>query len=143
MIGGRPFFSRYLFVCISARVGISTFLPNFFCKVFHNFVITGLKTLSNSGVAAAPAVATTAIATVVEKFLPSTNQATTTLAVAVIATAGAAATPLILRIVKPIITKIYKTIQKKLGKKVELPTRAEIQTNKYREKKGLPPLKKK
>ena len=73
----------------------------------------------------------------------STNQATTTLAVAVIATAGAAATPLILRIVKPIITKIYKTIQKKLGKKVELPTRAEIQTNKYREKKGLPPLKKK
>ena len=79
----------------------------------------------------------------VEKFLPSTNQATTTLAVAVIATAGAAATPLILRVVKPIITKIYKTIQKKLGKKVELPTRAEIQTNKYREKKGLPPLKKK
>ena len=81
--------------------------------------------------------------TVVEKFLPSTNQATTTLAVAVIATAGAAATPLILRIVKPIITKIYKTIQKKLGKKVELPTRAEIQTNKYREKKGLPPVKRK
>ena len=29
----------------------------------------------------------------IEKFLPSTNQATTTLAVAVIATAGAAATP--------------------------------------------------
>ena len=81
--------------------------------------------------------------TAIEKFLPSTNQATTTLAVAVIATAGAAATPLILRIVKPIITKIYKTIQKKLGKKVELPTRAEIQTNKYREKKGLPPLKRK
>ena len=81
--------------------------------------------------------------TVAEKFLPSTNQATTTLAVAVIATAGAAATPIILRIVKPIITKIWKTLQKKLGKKVELPTRAEIQTNKYREKKGLPPLKKK
>ena len=81
--------------------------------------------------------------TPVEKFLPSTNQATNTLAIAVIATAGATATPLILRIVKPIITKIYKTIQKKLGKKVELPTRAEIQTNKYREKKGLPPLKRK
>ena len=64
-------------------------------------------------------------------------------AVAVIATAGAAATPLILRIVKPIITKIWKTLQKKLGKKVELPTRAEIQTNKYREKKGLPPVKRK
>ena len=81
--------------------------------------------------------------TAVEKFLPSTNQATTTLAVAVIATAGAAATPLILRVVKPILTKIWKTIQKKLGKKVDMPTRAEIQANKYREKKGLPPLKKK
>ena len=81
--------------------------------------------------------------TAVEKFLPSANQATTTLAVAVIATAGAAATPLILRIVKPILTKIWKTIQKKLGKKVDMPTRAEIRANKYREKKGLPPLKKK
>jgi len=30
-----------------------------------------------------------------------------------------------------------------MGKKVTLPTRAEIQANKYREKKGLPPLKKK
>ena len=79
--------------------------------------------------------------TAVEKFLPSTNQATTTLAVAVIATAGAAAKPLILRIVKPILTKIWKTIQKKLGKKVDMPTRAEIKANEYRAKKGLPPLK--
>ena len=81
--------------------------------------------------------------TPVEKFLPSVNQTTTTVAIAVVATAGAAATPLLLRIFKPIITKLWKTLQKKLGKKVELPTRAEIQTNKYREKKGLPPLKKK
>ena len=81
--------------------------------------------------------------TAAEKFLPSTNQATTTLAVAVIATAGAAATPLILRIVKPVLTKIWKTIQKKLGKKVDKPTRAEIKANEYRQKKGLPPLKKK
>ena len=81
--------------------------------------------------------------TVAEKFLPSTNQATTTLAVAVIATAGAAATPLILRIVKPIITKIYKTIQKKLGKDIKRPSLSEVKTNKYREKKGLPPLKRK
>jgi len=79
----------------------------------------------------------------VEKFIPSTNQATNALAIAVIATAGATATPIILRIVKPILTKIWKTIQKKMGKKVTLPTRAEIQANKYREKKGLPPLKKK
>ena len=41
------------------------------------------------------------------------------------------------------ITKLWKTLQKKLGKKVELPTRAEIIANEYRQKKGLPPLKKK
>ena len=81
--------------------------------------------------------------TPVEKFLPSINQATTTVAIAVVATAGAAATPLLIRIIKPAVKKLWTTIQKKLGKKVELPTRAEIQTNKYREKKGLPPLKKK
>ena len=81
--------------------------------------------------------------TPIEKFLPSTNQATTTLAVAVIATAGAAATPLILRIVKPIITKIWKTLQKQLGKDVKRLSLSEIKTNKYREKKGLPPLKRK
>ena len=81
--------------------------------------------------------------TPIEKFIPSTNQATNALAIAVIATAGATATPIILRIVKPILTKIWKSIQKKMGKKVTPPTRAEIQANKYREKKGLPPLKKK
>jgi len=81
--------------------------------------------------------------TVIEKFIPSTNQATNALAIAVIATAGATATPIILRIVKPILTKIWKTIQKKMGKKIEPPTRSEIISNKYREKKGLPPLKKK
>ena len=81
--------------------------------------------------------------TPIEKFLPSTNQATNALAIAVIATAGATATPIILRIVKPILTKIWKTIQKKTGKKIIPPTRAEIMSNKYREKKGLPPLKRK
>ena len=79
----------------------------------------------------------------VEKFIPSTNQATNALAIAVIATAGATATPIILRIVKQILTKLWKTIQKKTGKKVEPPTRSEIISNKYREKKGLPPLKRK
>ena len=81
--------------------------------------------------------------TSIEKFIHSTNQATNALAIAVIATAGATATPIILRIVKPILTKIWKTIQKKTGKKVEPPTRSEIISNKYREKKGLPPLKRK
>ncbi len=81
--------------------------------------------------------------TAVEKYLPSTNQVSVTAAIAVVATASAAATPLLLRVFKPVITKLWKTIQKKLGKKVDMPTRAEIQTNKYREKKGLPPLKRK
>ena len=78
--------------------------------------------------------------TVAEKFLPSTNQASTTLAIAVIATAGAAATPLILRLIKPAVKKAITTLQKKIGKHREL-SRSEIMTNKYREKKGLPPLK--
>ena len=64
-------------------------------------------------------------------------------ALAVVATAGAAATPLLIRIIRPVVKKLWTTIQKKVGKKVTLPTRTEIQTNKYREKKGLPPIKKK
>ena len=78
--------------------------------------------------------------TAVEKFLPSVNQATTTVAIAVIATAGAAATPLLLRLIKPIIKKLTTTVQKKLGSHREL-SKSEIIANKYREKKGLPPLK--
>ena len=81
--------------------------------------------------------------TAVEKFLPSVNQTTTTVAIAVVATAGAAATPLLLRVFKPIITKLWKTLQKKLGKKEARLTRQDIITNKYREKKGLPPINKK
>jgi hypothetical protein len=81
--------------------------------------------------------------TTMEKFLPSTNQVSTTAAIAVVATAAAAATPLLLRVIKPVIKKLTTTVQKKLGKKVTPPTRAEIKTNEYRAKKGLPPLKKK
>ena len=77
-----------------------------------------------------------------EKFLPSINQATTTVAIAVVATAGAAATPLLLRLIKPIIKKLTTTVQKKMGKKITPPTRSEIKTNEYRAKKGLPPIKK-
>ena len=81
--------------------------------------------------------------TAVEKYLPSTNQVSTTAAIAVVATASAAATPLLLRVIKPIIKKATDFVKKKLGKKVSQPTRAEIKTNEYREKKGLPPIKKK
>ena len=78
-----------------------------------------------------------------EKFLPSVNQSTTTVAIAVLATAGAAATPLLLRIIKPIIKKLTDTIKKKLGKGVRKPSRAEIMADEYRAKKGLPPIKRK
>ena len=81
--------------------------------------------------------------TLVEKLLPSTNQVTTTTAIAVVATAAAAATPILLRVVKPIITKVWKTIQKKFGKTEKRLSLSEIKTNKYREKKGLPPVKRK
>ena len=80
--------------------------------------------------------------TAVEKFLPSVNQTTTTVAIAVVATAGAAATPLLLRVFKPIITKLWKTIQQKLGKKEVKLTRNDIIANEYRKKRGLPPIKK-
>ena len=54
--------------------------------------------------------------TTIEKYLPSTNQISTTAAIAVVATASAAATPLLLRVIKPIIKKATDTIRKKLGK---------------------------
>ena len=45
--------------------------------------------------------------TVAEKYLPSTNQISTTASIAVVATAAAAATPLLLRVVKPVIKKVW------------------------------------
>tara|TARA_B100000902_G_scaffold90173_1_gene93889 strand:- start:1041 stop:1814 length:774 start_codon:yes stop_codon:yes gene_type:complete len=80
---------------------------------------------------------------IVEKFLPSANQATTTVSIAVLATAGAAATPLLLRVIKPAVKKVITFVKKKLGKNVSKPSMSEVRTNKYREKKGLPPIKKK
>ena len=64
-------------------------------------------------------------------------------ALAIVATAGAAATPLLIRVIRPVIKKLWATIQKKIGKEVKRPSMAEVRTNKYREKKGLPPIKKK
>ena len=83
------------------------------------------------------------IADQIIKGIPSANQVTTTTSIAVVATAAAAATPLLLRVVKPVIKQLANKIKKLIGKKVEKPSRAEIQANEYRAKKGLPPLKKK
>ena len=78
----------------------------------------------------------------VEKYVPPVNQVTTVTALAVVATAGAAATPLLIRVIKPVIKKIWTTVQKKLGKTPTRLTRMDIKTNQYRQSKGLPPLKK-
>ena len=59
----------------------------------------------------------------------------------VVATASAAATPLLLRVIKPIIKKATDFFKKKFGKKVTKPTRQDIITDEYRKKKGLPPRK--
>jgi hypothetical protein len=84
----------------------------------------------------------------VEQFLPSMGIVTTTATIATVATASALfAKPLadlLLKAVKPAIKKAMTKIQKLLGKKEERrPNLQERQTEKYREKKGLPPLKKK
>ena len=78
--------------------------------------------------------------TVVEQFLPSTNQVSVTAAIAVVATASAAATPLLLRVIKPIIKKATDFVKKKIGKKPYIPSRNEVQANRYRQSKGLNPL---
>ena len=81
--------------------------------------------------------------TTLEKYVPPVNQISTVSALAVVATAGAAATPFLIRIIRPVVKKIWATIQKKLGKDVKRLSLSEIKTNEYRQKKGLPPLKRK
>ena len=73
-----------------------------------------------------------------EKFLPSVNQSTTTVAIAVLATAGAAATPLLLRVIKPIIKKLTTFIQKKLGKGKK---KEELTSDKILKKNGMKKLR--
>ena len=75
------------------------------------------------------------------KAIPSAGQVTTTASIAVVATAAAAATPFLLKVVKPIVKQIIKKVQKVLGKEPPKLSQNEIQANKFREKRGLPPLK--
>ena len=76
--------------------------------------------------------------TPVEKFLPSVNQTTTTVAIAVVATAGAAAPPLLIRVIKPIIKKLWTTLQKKLGKGKK---KEELTSDKILKKNGMKKLR--
>ena len=73
--------------------------------------------------------------------IPTAPQVVSTTGITLIATSAALATPLLLRVVKPIVKQIINTIKKKLGKPVRTLTASEKRTNAYREKRGLPPLK--
>ena len=83
----------------------------------------------------------------VEQFLPSAGVVTTTATIATVATASALfAKPLadlLLKAVKPAIKKVMDAVKKKLGKVERRPSLSEMRTQKYREKRGLPPLKSK
>jgi len=79
--------------------------------------------------------------------LPTAGAVTTTASIALVATTSAVlAKPLadvILKAIKPLIKTAMKKIQKLLGKTPEKLNRSEIVANQYRQKKDLPPLKKK
>jgi hypothetical protein len=82
---------------------------------------------------------------VVEQYLPSAQVVATTATIATVATTSALlAKPLadlLLKVVKPAVKKAIGTIQTKLGRKPRKLTPLEIRSNRYREKRGLPPLK--
>lgn len=73
--------------------------------------------------------------------IPTAPQVVSTTGITLIATSAALSTPLLLRLVKPIVKQIINKIKKKLGMSVRALTPSEKRANAYREKKGLPPLK--
>ena len=77
----------------------------------------------------------------VVKGIPSANQVAQTGGIAIVATAAATATPILLKAVKPIVKQAIKKIQKLFGKEPPKLSASEIRSDKYREKKGLPPIK--
>ena len=77
----------------------------------------------------------------VVKGIPSANQVAQTGGIAIVATAAATATPILLKAIKPIVKQAVKKIQKLLGKEPPKLSASEIRSDKYREKKGLPPIK--
>ena len=82
----------------------------------------------------------------VEQYLPSAQVATTTAVIATVAGASALlAKPLadlLLRVFRPAIKKVLTKANSILGRKTVKPSRSDIQTEEYRKKKGLPPVKK-
>ena len=84
--------------------------------------------------------------TAVEQYLPSVGTITTTATIATVATASALfAKPiadLLLKVIKPAVKKVMTKVNQILGRQNRRPSRSEIQTDQYRLKKGLLPLKK-
>ena len=82
----------------------------------------------------------------VEQYLPSAQVATTTAVIATVAGASALlAKPLadlLLRVFRPAIKQALTKANSILGRKTLKPSRSEIQSDEYRKKKGLPPVKK-
>ena len=81
--------------------------------------------------------------TFVDIYLPSPSTAATTFGITIVATAAASLTPILTKALKPVFKQIITRVKKLFGKKVDRPSLSEIRANSYREKKGLPPLKKK
>ena len=75
--------------------------------------------------------------TPLEKYVPPINQVTNVTALAVVATAGAAATPLLIRVIRPVIKKLWTTLQKKLGKGKK---KEELTSDKILKKNGMKKL---
>ena len=78
---------------------------------------------------------------IADRFLPSPSVAATTFGVTVISVTAATLTPILTKALKPLFKQVVTRVKKLLGKKPKKPTRAEIKSNSYREKRGLPPLK--
>ena len=80
-----------------------------------------------------------------QQYVPSASVISTTAAIATVATASALfAKPLadlLLRVVKPVVKKALGKVQTILGKSPQRVSRSDRIRDRYREKKGLPPLK--
>ena len=73
--------------------------------------------------------------------IPTVPQIVKTGSITLVATSVALSSPILLKAVKPILQQVIKKVKKILGKKVKRPNLSEKITNAYREKKGLPLLK--
>jgi len=75
--------------------------------------------------------------------IPTAPQVVSTTGITLIATSAALATPFLLKIVKPLVKQVINKIKKKFTGKEIRPNLSERKTNLYRDKKGLPPIKRK